>query len=1011
MKNKTSVAIFLTLLLISTLYLPNTFAQYQDYIQLSLPEGAKARLGKGWISGDIAYSADGTRLAVSSSIGIWIYDANTYAEIALLTGHTSYVNSVAFSPDGKTLVSGGADSTVRLWNVRTGEVWHTLEEHRDGVDAVAFSPDGKTFGSIDGKQEIRLWDANTIQLLHTLRDDEIWSGSVGSVNCLAFSSDGKIVAGGYYHGAIEFWDVNTGKRLVDTGRLNYGGINTIAFSSDGITLASGGGDGSVRLLGARTGAYWQKVGSHGGGSTSIFSSNIGGVYSVAFSPDGKILASGGNDHKIKLWDAFTGEYLRTLEGHANGVLGVTFSPNGRTIASASWTEIRFWDASTGQLLHTFEGHTRSVYTVAFSPDGSTLASGYQDGTIQLSEVRTGQRKEALTQHNGIVLSVSFSPDGKQLASGGGDNIIHIWDVSVGQHKQTLTRHEGDVYCILFSQDGSTLVSSGADETIRLWDIRTGEQKQIINTSGSIRSVSLSPDEQTLVSGAIGKSIPFKREGGVRLWHLRTGRQLQTFVSGLVVNRFGSYTPRPIYSVAFSPDGRIIAGSVGAEIRFWDPRSGEHLRKLIGHRDRYNVFNVAFSPDGRTLASGSSDQTICLWDVNTGEHNQTLTGHKHGVISVSFSPDGQMLASGSSDGTVLLWDLIPSDTPEATPSTLTTSDATVSISATPVQSPTIGELLTFPLNITDGENVAGYQATVEFDTTALRYVSSENGDYLSSGAFFVPPVVERNKVTLAASSLAGESNGDGTLATLTFELVAFKSSMLKLSKVSLVGSDGVRSSPRIEDTAVEIIEASYASEDVNEDGVVNILDLVAIASSFGQTGENSADVNKDGVVDIVDLVLVAGALGSDAAAPSAWGQDLEGGLTRLDVQQWLTQAQRLDFTNGVQKGIIFLEYLLAALTPKETALLPNYPNPFNPETWIPYQLSEPAEVNISIYSTDGKLIRTLAFGHQPIGIYESRNRAAYWDGKNELGEPVASGVYFYTLTAGNFTATRKMLIQK
>ena len=295
-------------------------------------------------------------------------------------------------------------------------------------------------------------------------------------------------------------------------------------------------------------------------------------------------------------------------------------------------------------------------------------------------------------------------------------------------------------------------------------------------------------------------------------------------------------------------------------------------------------------------------------------------------------------------------------------------------------------------------------------SAMSQVRMETN--LSSGAFFVPPIVDGNKVTLAASSLARESNGDGTLATLTFELIAAKTSTLTLSEVSLVDSDGVRSYPNIEEnTQIEIIEAPYAPEDINEDGVVNILDLVAVASSFGQTGENSADVNKDGVVDIVDLVLVAGALGNDAAAPSAWGRDIEVGLTRSDVQQWLTQARGLDLTDGAQKGIIFLEHLLATLTPKETALLPNYPNPFNPETWIPYQLSEPAEVNISIYSADGKLIQTLDLGHQPIGIYESRSRAAYWDGKNALGEPVASGVYFYTLTARDFIATRKMLIMK
>ena len=215
---------------------------------------------------------------------------------------------------------------------------------------------------------------------------------------------------------------------------------------------------------------------------------------------------------------------------------------------------------------------------------------------------------------------------------------------------------------------------------------------------------------------------------------------------------------------------------------------------------------------------------------------------------------------------------------------------------------------------------------------------------------------------------------------------------------------------------ELAPAPVASEkiaaDVNTDGVVNIQDVVLVASNFGKTGENVADVNNDGVVNIVDLTLVAGGLGNAAGAPSVWGLDREIAPTREQVQQWLHQARQVNLTDSAfQRGILVLEHLLVTLTPKQTALLPNYPNPFNPETWIPYQLAAPADVTVSIYSADGRLVQILALGHQPVGLYESRSRAAYWDGRNALGESVASGVYFYTLTAGDFTATRKMLIMK
>ena len=431
-----------------------------------------------------------------------------------------------------------------------------------------------------------------------------------------------------------------------------------------------------------------------------------------------------------------------------------------------------------------------------------------------------------------------------------------------------------------------------------------------------------------------------------------------------------------------------------------------------------VNSVAFSPNGRTIAGGSWDDTVRLWDADTGEHLQTLTGHTSGVNSVAFSPNGRTIASGSSDGTALLWELTPS----------ADTNATVSFLPSSVQSPAIGDQLTLSLNITDGENVAGYQATVTFDTDALRYVSSANADYLPQGAFAVPAVVPGNTVTLAATSLAGESNGDGTLATtslagesngdgtlatLTFEVVAVKASTLTLSDVVLSDSAGAASRPHVE--SGEVVEPPRVAGDVNGDGAVNIQDLVLVAARFGQSGLNNADVNGDSVVNIQDLVLVATAFGNAAAAPSAHARRIAAGMPLLraaDVNQWLTQARQLDLTDATsQRGILFLEQLLAALTPKATALLPNYPNPFNPETWIPYHLAHDADVTLTIYDAKGATVRQLDLGHQLAGFYTDRVKAAYWDGTNEFGERVATGIYFYQLQADNISFLRNMVILK
>ena len=224
------------------------------------------------------------------------------------------------------------------------------------------------------------------------------------------------------------------------------------------------------------------------------------------------------------------------------------------------------------------------------------------------------------------------------------------------------------------------------------------------------------------------------------------------------------------------------------------------------------------------------------------------------------------------------------------------------------------------------------------------------------------------------------------------------------------AEGIRSFAIFNATVPQ--EPTRLAADVNGDGAVNIQDLVLVASRLGQAGQNKADVNGDGAVNIQDLVLVAGELGTHAAAPSAWHYTLMGIPTRATVEQWLTQAHGLSLTDArSQRGILLLERLLATLAPEETALLTNYPNPFNPETWIPYHLSEPADVTLTIYGIDGSVVRRLDLGHQVAGYYQSKARAAYWDGRNAVGERVASGIYFYTLTAGDFSATKKLLIRK
>ncbi|MDE0469693.1 MAG: T9SS type A sorting domain-containing protein, partial [Candidatus Poribacteria bacterium] len=369
----------------------------------------------------------------------------------------------------------------------------------------------------------------------------------------------------------------------------------------------------------------------------------------------------------------------------------------------------------------------------------------------------------------------------------------------------------------------------------------------------------------------------------------------------------------------------------------------------GHTD--GVFSVAFSPDGNTLESWSLGDPIHLWDVHTGNSIRTLTGHTTGGESVSFSPEGNILASWSlEDGTIRLWD---------------------------VQTGTQIHTLT---------GHKGLGKSVSF---------SPEGNILATGSSDATVRLWDVHTGNPIRTLTGHTHWVNS--------VSFSPDGNTLASGSLDGT---------------ILLWSLAPEpprlagNVNDDDEVNIQDLVAVAAALGQVGENAADVNGDGVVNIQDLVAVAAALGEVAAAPAIVHQQGAAYLTQEEVQHWLTQAQQANLTDATSlRGIRFLEQLLAAFTPKETALLPNYPNPFNPETWIPYQLSEPTAVTLTIHDIQGRVVRDLDLGHQRAGMYHTRSRAAYWDGRNAQGEPVASGVYFYTLKADDFSATRKLLIRK
>ena len=550
-----------------------------DYNQWQLPEDAKFRLGKGLLH-DIKYTPDGNRIAVATSIGIWIYDAQTGEELTLLTGHRGRVTSLDFPADGRFLASGSFDGTVRLWDIDTGEQTALFAGHRAGIGAIAVSPDGKT-----------------------------------------------VVSGDTWKGTLILWDTETGEELKRHATYRDNLIRRLQISLDK----------------HRTVTY------------------PNAIEALAFSPDGKIFASGHRDDILRLWDSENGRKLSTLRDHKRGrIEGLVFSPDGKTLAS-SVDSIILYTLQKGkpQSRFTIEHSTGDL---VFSPDGKTLISfdwrswNGENEDLHVWDTTTDKRLQSIyTKHTDQHVALAISPDGNTILTGSWDGTIHQWDTATGTHLSTFaTGHGRDANILAFSEDGQTLISTlmrwGHEDQHLFWDTATGVQIS-------------APDIKETIKKTLGKRSPHlpNRVISAKIDEDRKHIQVQNVATGREMYRITEHKG-DIWTFAFSPDRKILAsGSEDTTIRLWDAINGNEILTLPTYTNQ--VFAVAFSPDGKILAGGSvydsqlgRSDLIRLWEIPSGRILTTLAGHTSTVRILRFSPDGKTLASSSSDGTILLWDL-------------------------------------------------------------------------------------------------------------------------------------------------------------------------------------------------------------------------------------------------------------------------------------------------------------------------------------------------------------------
>ena len=585
---------------------------------------------------DIAYrEGNGQRLrklldACPEDLRAWEWERLKYVSdqaVVTIEGDKERVYRLALSPDGKRIVSAGADGAVKTWDAANGSLMMTLRGHEAGVVTAVFSPDGRLISSVGKDKTMRIWSAQSGEPLTTVKigteQDGFYLGPV------KFSPNGKVIALGHQDHSIKIIDAeNHTESLSLCGHKEH--LFSLAFTPDGKHILSASADRTIRVWDTSTGEQVKVLQGH--------EAEVG---DLAIDSEGKLVISASNDKTVRIWNLQTGSVLKKFHGHRNGVGAVAFSPDESWVVTGDEGGIiKIWDASNGTELTTLLGHPGPIGSVAFSPDGRRLFSSCWHGEVNIWEpaIKHTHPQELKGRHRGV----AFSGDGKYIITGGKDDVIRITDTVTRDEVMHINEAGG---CASFSPDRRHIIVVDGND-IKVFDSSSGNK--LLTLTGhdkTIWSASYSPDGTRIASGGLDRTV--------RIWNAITGVEVKTLLG------HGEYPDQPDYSpvssVAFSPDGRLItSGSYDYTVRIWDAETGAAILTLDKHS--YIVNDVAFSPDGKRLASASSDNSVRVWDVATGEELLVLRRHDHEVLSVAFSPDGRRIISGSKDESIRIWDM-------------------------------------------------------------------------------------------------------------------------------------------------------------------------------------------------------------------------------------------------------------------------------------------------------------------------------------------------------------------